>query len=199
MHTSIQPTKTTSSRKALTSRSLRSRSGIVRALLAGPTLLFLLLASTTAFAGSATWLLNPPYNSWDSESPEDWMPATVPNGPNDTATFGVSNTTDVVVDDDFQVEVNGIVFNAGASPFTITVVSFSSFNDTLKISGAGITNDSGITQNFVTEKTFGSSNSGLILFTNSAKAGDLTVFTNSGQDDFGTASSTDVSKHLDRR
>src|SRR5438552_16133347 len=65
-------------------------------LLAAVLLLFLLSAGSRAFAGSATWSLNPP----DPFSPfwyiaDNWTPPTVPNGPGHTATFDVSNTTGI--------------------------------------------------------------------------------------------------------
>ena len=47
---------------------------------------------------------------------------------------------------------------------------------TLTISGTGITNSSGITQNFVT----GLNGQGVINFTNSAMAGSMTAFSNFG-------------------
>ena len=80
---------------------------------------FLLSAASTAFAGSATWNLNPTSGDWNTAT--NWTPATVPNGPNDTATFGVSNTTGVSTFSTF--EVDGIVFNPGASTFTIGLSS----------------------------------------------------------------------------
>lgn len=41
-----------------------------------------------------------------------------------------------------SIEVNGIVFDVGASRFTITLDSFSSIPQTLTISGVGIANNS---------------------------------------------------------
>ena len=56
--------------------------------------------------------------------------------------FGLSNTTDVSISAD--TEVNGIIFTpAATNPYTITA----SPGLTLTISGVGITNNSGITQN----------------------------------------------------
>ena len=72
------------------------------------------------------------------------MPPTVPNGPSDVATFGISNETSVRVNRD--VELDKIVFDAGASPFTITVEAQNSLNMT----GAGMINNSGMNQTFVT-------------------------------------------------
>jgi len=130
-------------------------------------------------AGSATWMLNPASSDWNI--PTNWTPATVPNGPNDTATFDVSNTSNVLVG--LETEVDGIVFNAGASPFTITVSSNDSFAKSLTISGVGIINNSGVTQNFVTTSV----PVGHIDFKSSATAGNNTTFTNLGGSAGGTA------------
>src|SRR5438045_9633910 len=84
-----------------------------------------LMASTCALqAGSATWRLNPRSNSWDTAA--NWRPATVPYGEGDVATFGVSNTPDILLAD----SINGtdadhilaeMVFSPGASSYTFTL------------------------------------------------------------------------------
>ena len=103
-----------------------------------------LVALCAVYADSATWNANPVDNDWSN--PANWTPATVPNGPNDVAIFGVSSTTEVSIT--ASIEVNSIVFSPGASAFTITLPAGGTM--VLTISGTGITNDSGITQNFVT-------------------------------------------------
>jgi hypothetical protein len=135
------------------------------------TLLLLLSARSTTFAGSAKWKPNPGTGIWNKKT--HWIPATIPNGSADTATFSTSNQT--VISLSANTEVNGITFTADASPLTITA----SPTFTLTISGVGITNNSGITQNFVADVD-GAANFGTIAFTNSATAGSLTVFTNNG-------------------
>jgi autotransporter-associated beta strand protein len=125
----------------------------------------LLLLPTFSLAGSATWALNAG-TSWGDAS--NWVPNTVPDGPNDIATFDVSNSTALSA---IAIEVNSIVFNPNASPYTITC---SSTSGGLSISGAGITNDSGTTQNFVANVPF---NVPAFSFTNGASAGNDTVFT----------------------
>ena len=65
-----------------------------------------------------------------------WTAGGPPNGSADTATFATSNITGVSIS--AFTEVNGIVFNAGASAFTITV----STTKQLTISGTDITNNS---------------------------------------------------------
>jgi autotransporter-associated beta strand protein len=124
-----------------------------------PATLLLLLGAQTSRAGSAQWNLNPIRGNFGSDwnTADNWTPMTVPNGPADTATFGLTNIADVIVW--ASTEVNGISFNAGASAYSITAF------DTLTISGTGIANNSGSRQNFFT--VAGS----IIKFTNSATAG----------------------------
>src|SRR4029077_5024945 len=54
-----------------------------------------------ARAGSATWDLDPISGDWNTAA--NWTPASVPNGPADIATFGLSNTTFVSISEDTQV------------------------------------------------------------------------------------------------
>src|SRR5215472_11274256 len=130
-------------------------------------------AATAAIAGSATWKANPGSGNWNTAA--NWTPATVPNGAADTATFAFSNTS--LVSFAADTEVNGIVFTASASPFTIINQA-----PTVTISGKGITNNSGIEQNFTPGP-------GQIIFTNSATAGTLTSFLNKGAITFAGGSS----------
>jgi len=131
--------------------------------------LLCLLFGQFAFAGSATWNLNPGSGNWNTAA--NWTPNTVPNGPADGATFDLSNTTSISLS--ANTEVSGIVFDAGASAFSITANPLLA----LTISGTGITNNSAIMQNFATAVD-GSGRTSHIQFTNSATAGSATVFTN---------------------
>jgi hypothetical protein len=135
--------------------------------------MLMFFVATAAFAGSATWKANPGSGTWNTAA--NWTPATIPNGTADTATLAFSNITRVFFAAD--TEVNGIVFNAAANPFTLINQA-----PTVTISGKGITNNSGIVQNF----TLGP---GQIIFTNSATAGSLTSFTNTGAISFAGSSS----------
>jgi hypothetical protein len=133
--------------------------------------LILMLCIQDSHAGSATWDLIPASGDWNTAA--NWTPATVPNGSPDTAMFALSNTTNVSIS--ANTEVSGITFTATATnPYTITA----SPGLTLTISGAGITNNSGITQNFVTT-TDGASNGGQIVFANNATAANGTFTNNS--------------------
>src|SRR6478736_5749667 len=101
-----------------------------RALVVIPVVLLLLRAAAGAsFAGSATWKAAPATGDWNTAA--NWTPATVPNSPTDTATFATSNLTGVALSS--VISVNGIVFNSGASAFTITDNAFA-----FTISGTGI-------------------------------------------------------------
>lgn len=131
----------------------------------------ILLFPALAYADSAQWNLNPTSGDWNTA--DNWTPMTVPNGPGGVATFGLSNTTNVSISVD--TEVSGITFTlAATNPYSITA----SPELTFTISGVGITNNSGIAQEFVTAVD-GSSNFGRIVFTDTATAG-TAVFTNNG-------------------
>jgi Passenger-associated-transport-repeat/VPDSG-CTERM motif len=134
------------------------------------------LAPIVAHAGSATWDLNPGSGDWNTAA--NWTPMTVPNASTDTAIFDLSHRSNISISANTQV--NSIVFDSGAtSPFTITA----SPGFTLTLSGTGITNNSGTTQNFATAVN-GAGSVGLILFKNTATAGSETSFTNNGSAGF---------------
>src|SRR6202044_2684154 len=65
-------------------------------------------------------------------------------------------------------------FQAGAGAYIITTGA-----NSLVFNGAGITNNSGITQNFVAAVN-GAGGGGFIIFSNGATAGSMTTFTNNG-------------------
>jgi hypothetical protein len=97
---------------------------------------------SVTYAISAQWDLDPVSGDWNTAA--NWTPNEVPNGPADVATFALSKNTDVSIS--ANTEVNGITFTSAATnPYTITA----SPGLTLTISGVGVTNNSGITQNFV--------------------------------------------------
>ena len=141
----------------------------------------LLSLSTIAQAGSATWDLNPASGDWNTAA--NWTPMTVPNGFSHTARFGLSNTTSVLISSPSATQfdtVAGITFTpAATNPFTITALAGNSPSPiNLYISGGGIINNSGITQNFVT--TVGPGNFFGEIFLDRASAGSSTTFTNNG-------------------
>src|ERR1044071_9287069 len=93
------------------------------------------------FAGSATWQLDPISGDWNTAA--NWMPNTVPNGPSDTSTFASSNMTEVALLP--NVDVYCITFDPGARAFAIPTPP----SLRLRVSGTGITNNSGVAQQFV--------------------------------------------------
>jgi autotransporter-associated beta strand protein len=120
-----------------------------------------LSTATSSFAGSAHWKTNPTSGDWNTAA--NWMPATVPNGPLDTASFATSSQTAVSLS--ANTEVNMLFYRPGASAFVTTVGNAVS----LTLSGVGITNHSGNTQDFLV--------TAVMQFTNSATAGSSTNFT----------------------
>lgn len=124
-----------------------------------------------AEAASALWNANPASGEWND--PLNWVPMTVPNGPSDSATLGFSNRTDLFLS--ANTEVDGIVFNPGASAYTITARN----NVALILSGAGITNASPFAQNFLADVD-SDGNSGNIRFVQNSSAGGSSIFTVNG-------------------
>ena len=118
--------------------------------------LLLLLILQTAFARSATWSLNPTSNDWNTA--ENWTPPTIPNPEADTATFGPSNTINLTIgewsdgSENTVTRVGKVVFAEGAGAYTITVTPVFDvvLSSILTFNGVGITNNSGVVQNFVT-------------------------------------------------
>ena len=129
-------------------------------------------AVNAVYADSATWNLNPTSNDWNTAA--NWTPATVPNGPADVATFAGSSTKRLRFSA-AMIEVAEMVFNPGANSFKITADSrLAQTWVTLTVSGPGITNNSGVTQNLVAGPTL-IGVGGTIEFLNAATAGDETV------------------------
>jgi hypothetical protein len=69
------------------------------------------LVPTISYAISAQWELDPISGDWNTAA--NWTPNGVPNGPADIATFGLSNTTNVSIS--ANTEVNSIVFTPAAT------------------------------------------------------------------------------------
>ena len=145
----------------------------------------ILLLTSTALAGSATWKLNPGNSDWDTAA--NWTPQTVPYGESDVATFGFSNTTEITVGDapngtDATNIVSEIAFMPDAPAFTVamTPVFDVVFPTVLEFHGSGITNNSGVIQRLIAANSGGTKASAAIWFFNSASAGENTVITNEG-------------------
>ncbi len=114
------------------------------------------------------WKMDPVSNDWNTA--KNWNPETVPDRPPDVATFGGSSRTSISLSR--RANVAEIVFSPMDTVFTIGPEP----GVTLTISGAGITNYSGATQNLVTSAASGLI--GLLLFSRHAGAGDRVTITN---------------------
>jgi outer membrane autotransporter protein len=157
-------------------RAKKSRTAFRRRILCTGIAAALVCATAPAFAATATWSLTPVSNNWITAS--NWTPAAPPSAAADVAQF--FQTTNPAFRSptlSLNLAVATLNFLAGANAFTITVANASPVaNASLNIDGTGIVNNSGITQNFVTA----ASSKSAIAFTNSATAGNQTVFTNNG-------------------
>ena len=124
------------------------------------------LTNQVARAGSATWT-GALSSNWNDD--RNWNPQTVPDGPDDIATFAVSDQTAV----GFGLEINSIVFAQDASSYAFDLEGVPDFT------GGGIINNSSNLQSFeigwVSYYINGYPYS--ISFYNSATAGELTQFT----------------------
>src|SRR5438552_15005148 len=116
----------------------------------------MIAGSPLANAGSATWNQSPTSDLWNI--PENWTPATVPNGETDVASFGVSNITNILDGgatslQDAETDLSAMVFGSGASAYTVTMMpgSDTTYSQILAFYGQGIVNDSGKIQNLVTQ------------------------------------------------
>lgn len=129
----------------------------------------LLFSAATMQAGSATWSLHPASSDWNTVA--NWSPATVPNAPSDTATFGTTTIPDLTLS--AATIVAGITYSLGGSAIATTVPA--PFG--LTFSGVGITNSSGQMQVFQTS-VGEDARKAVISFNSNATAGDLTTFIN---------------------
>ena len=145
---------------------LKSRKAIVP--LVGSIAALLLCGNPLVMAESGTWLQTATDGNWNNGA--NWT--SNPNPPNsmtDVATFATtSNFTTSTLST--GTIVAGILFNPGATAYTIATGG-----NQLQIFGDGISNTSGIAQNFLIN------NEGTIIFSNSSNAGSNTIYTiNSG-------------------
>ena len=136
---------------------------------------FLGLGLQLAHAGSATWNTTPANGLWSNAN--NWTPATVPSATSDTATFGVSSTTNI---EQALLSVGSIVFAPGASPYIITPLAPAQYT----MAGTGIINNSGILQKFTISADQGSQDA--FTLASNATAGAMTEYTVQGGPDAAT-------------
>jgi autotransporter-associated beta strand protein len=103
--------------------------------------LLFFVCGQSGYGGSGTWNFDPVDDEWTNVN--NWTPATIPNGPSDTATFGVSTQGSVSLSS--HIELDSIVFEPSASYY---VISASADGDDLAFFGSGVHNNSGVPQKF---------------------------------------------------
>ena len=82
-------------------------------ILSGTIILTLALGVLNAvYAASATWSANPVNNDWYTA--KNWIPVTVPNGPDDVATIGESSITSILLPEQSVTELDSVIFQAHA-------------------------------------------------------------------------------------
>jgi hypothetical protein len=130
-------------------------------------------AVSAVYANSATWSLNPTSSDWNTAA--NWTPPTVPNAPQDVASFSLSNQTNVSIS--AVIRVDSIVFDPDASAYAFTLGQ----PNILHVQGhAGIMNNSRRVQSFVNTASCDSAFPGGIYFHGNASAGSQTQFINEG-------------------
>src|SRR5438034_5175338 len=91
-----------------------------------------------AYAGSATWNLDPVSSDWND--PLNWTPNTVPNGPFDIATFsGPTDTPDIKISDSSDILLDSLIIDASVPNETIIEIPG---NSNLTLDGKGVLDSS---------------------------------------------------------
>ena len=139
-----------------------------------------LLAPIVAHADSATWNLNPTSGDWNTAA--NWTPMAVPNGPSDTATFALSNVTNISVSADTEVNTVTLLQFGLHDPCSSTFAAHYQWPGSV---GVG---------ELVTFGDF--SNSGTILLSNSSTAGNCDFRINMGGAAIFTGTSSAGSAYL---
>ncbi|MBA3960610.1 MAG: autotransporter-associated beta strand repeat-containing protein [Chthoniobacterales bacterium] len=135
------------------------------------------LDEVTPKDASGTWKPNPATGDWNT--PTNWLSGVVPDSPFSVATFDASSISSVSLS--APIEIDSIVFDSGASAYTITV----SPTKSLTIDGE-VLNDSGLSQQFVIAASKGDG-PGALSFDMTASVGTTTTFTNNAAVVIGTA------------
>src|SRR5262249_7960763 len=141
-----------------------------------PAFVLSLSLSTISFAGSATWHGTGVIPAWGDAN--NWQPNSVPQYPDDVATFDGSGDIDCNVGCCAANNIDSTVFTLGADKtYSITIDS------TLTLNGAGIVNDSGILQDFIVVPYGYYDRVQSLIFLNNSSAGDLVQLTVTGSSD----------------
>jgi hypothetical protein len=132
-------------------------------------------ASTCDANEVSKWETEAKTGEWNTAA--NWLPANVPTN---TAVFDTSHQTEITFDSKCGAKVNKIVFNADARPFAFKFSSPAPDQPALTIAGDGVSNNSTNIQSFVIASTATKYIYPQLKFTNSATAGDPSVYYTAG-------------------
>jgi autotransporter-associated beta strand protein len=144
----------------------------------------LLLGSGLAPARTYVWEQSPATDQWQDTA--NWSPSGIPHKEGDTAVFAASDVTDIILGlrhrtiNGSETFLDSITFQAGAPTYTITLTPNGNFGNFLIIDGAGIVNNSGVTQNIMVDSTSTQARSAELHFSLQATIGDNVIITNLG-------------------
>ena len=133
-----------------------------------------------ASATAQTWLPSPGSGDWNTAA--NWNPATVPDNPAAAVVFGTSSRSSVSLSD--QVAISSLTFN-GTTAYTLDLNG-----QLMVVNGAGMTNNSGLTQHITVNGTldFKNSTAGSNIAYSVQGSGSVAQFQNSST--LGTATFT---------
>ena len=120
----------------------------------------------SAAGGSSTWGARPGSGDWNTA--DNWNPAAVPTG---TATFGASSQTGIGFAPNSSATIQNIAFGAGAPAYSLKFNAPAPTSPALTVTGQGLTNVSGNTQQVVVASSAQNYKQPQLKFMNSASAG----------------------------
>jgi hypothetical protein len=123
-------------------------------------------SAAPAAGGNSTWGTQPGSGDWNTAA--NWIPAAVPT---ETATFGASSQTGIGFAANSSATIQNILFAGGAPPYSLTFNAPAPNAPALTVTGQGLTNVSGATQQIVVASSAQNYKQPQLKFMNSASAG----------------------------
>jgi hypothetical protein len=122
--------------------------------------------AASAVGGNSTWGAQPGSGDWNTAG--NWNPAAVPT---ETATFGASSQTGIGFAPNSSATIQNIAFAGGAPPYSLSFNAPAPNAPALTVTGQGLTNVSGTTQQIVVASSAQNYKQPQLKFMNSASAG----------------------------
>ena len=123
-------------------------------------------SAASATGGNPTWGTQPGSGDWNTAA--NWNPAAVPT---ETATFGASSQTGIGFAANSSATIQNIAFGAGAPAYSLKFNAPAPTAPALTVTGQGLTNVSGNTQQVVVASSAQNYKQPQLKFMNSASAG----------------------------